>query len=204
MINKIKAQTLSHLDEILSNAQKMANATTEDERMALYQAIEHACFQTRTLVNDLSFVISNDYVKKTNSIEIEEDKQANAVPSDKGNKKKYVLIAEDVDCNFLLASLVLKKHYRVERAKNGREAVEMVDRELPDIVLMDIKMPVMDGYEACNLIKKKYPTLPIVAVTAYTQMEEEANIIKQGFDGFLPKPLNLGAFTKLVAEKLKI
>lgn len=203
MITQIEEQAFAQLDEILNNATKMAQTDNENERGILLKAIEDACFKTRTYIDSISRIAKGEDGDKccetfTPPANLNIDSS-----TDKGKKKKYVLIAEDVDCNYMLASLVLKKEYRVERAKNGREAVEMVERELPDIVLMDIKMPVMDGYEACEIIKKKYPALPIIAVTAYTQMEEEPNIMKRGFDGFLPKPLNLAAFTKLVSEKVK-
>lgn len=203
MVTKIEEEAFEQLDDILNNATKLAQAKDEEERRITLKAIENACFKARSYIESLSQTANNGGENKckdafTPPIDINADSATS-----NSRKKKYVLIAEDVDCNYMLASLVLKKEYRVERAHNGREAVEMVEREMPDIVLMDIKMPVMDGYEACEIIKKKHPELPIIAVTAYTQMEEEPHIMKQGFDGFLPKPLNLAAFTKLVSEKVK-
>ena len=78
---------------------------------------------------------------------------------------KKILIAEDNDSNFILMTYILKKYYQFERAKNGQEAVEMVGKDHFDIVLMDIKMPIMDGLEATKTIKEKYPSLPVVALT---------------------------------------
>ena len=74
---------------------------------------------------------------------------------------KKILIAEDNDSNFVLMSYILKKYYQFERAKNGQEAVEMVDKNQYDIVLMDIKMPVMNGLEATKAIKEKHPSKPV-------------------------------------------
>ena len=79
---------------------------------------------------------------------------------------KKILIAEDNDSNFVLMTYILKKFYQFDRARNGQEAVDMVDKDQYDIVLMDIKMPVMTGLEATKLIKAKYPDLPVVALTA--------------------------------------
>ena len=58
---------------------------------------------------------------------------------------KKILVAEDNDSNFILMTYILKKYYAYERARNGKEAVDMVDNSTYDMVLMDIKMPVMDG-----------------------------------------------------------
>ena len=79
---------------------------------------------------------------------------------------KKILVAEDNDSNFILMTYILKKYYAYERAKNGQEAVELVDNNTFDLVLMDIKMPIMDGLEATKAIKEKHPDLPIIALTA--------------------------------------
>lgn len=204
MINKIKTQTLQHLEKIQQTAMKLSQTHDDEEAKQLYATISHECFQARTLVEKLSFVVLKDNNKDEEVIEEAMEKQEESNDVSEHPRKKYVLIAEYVDHNYLLEQLVLKNHYRVERAKNGREAIEMVERECPDIVLMDIMMPVMNGCEACDILKAKYPSLPIIAVTAYTQVEEEAKIMKHPFDGFLPKPLKLATFTKVVAEKLKV
>lgn len=204
MINKIKAQTLQHLEKIQQAAMKLSQTHDDEEANQLYADISHECFQTRTLVEKLSFVVQKDNNMDEEIIEDAMDKQDESNDVSERPRKKYVLVAEDVDHNYLLEQCVLKNHYRVERAKNGREAIEMVERECPDIVIMDIMMPIMNGCDACDILKAKYPSLPIIAVTAYTQVEEEAKIMKYPFDGFLPKPLKLATFTKVVAEKLKV
>ena len=79
---------------------------------------------------------------------------------------KKILIAEDNDSNFVLMTYILKKFYQFDRARDGQEAVDMVDKDQYDIVLMDIKMPIMTGLEATKAIKEKHPDLPIVALTA--------------------------------------
>ena len=103
---------------------------------------------------------------------------------------KKVLVAEDNDSNFVLMSYILKKCYQFERAKNGLEAVELVDKNQYDIVLMDIKMPVMDGLEATKVIKGKHPDLPVVALTANAFDSDRQLAMDVGCDDFLSKPVS--------------
>ena len=79
---------------------------------------------------------------------------------------KKILVAEDNDSNYVLMTYLLKKDFEFERAKNGKIAVEMVQANNYDLVLMDIKMPVMDGLEATMKIRETNNDLPIVALTA--------------------------------------
>ena len=103
---------------------------------------------------------------------------------------KKILIAEDNDSNFVLMSYILKKYYQFERARNGQEAVEMVDKGQYDIVLMDIKMPIMDGLEATKAIKEKHPDLPIVALTANAFDSDRQLAMEVGCNDFLSKPVS--------------
>lgn len=117
---------------------------------------------------------------------------------------KRILVAEDNDSNFILMTYILKKYYQFDRAKNGQEAVEMVDKSDFDIVLMDIKMPVMDGLEATKAIKEKYPNLPIVALTANAFDSDRQLAFDAGCDDFLSKPVSseacLNTIKRLVGE----
>ena len=103
---------------------------------------------------------------------------------------KKILIAEDNDSNFVLMSYILKKYYQFERARNGQEAVEMVDKGQYDIVLMDIKMPVMNGLEATKAIKEKHPDLPILALTANAFDSDRQLAMEVGCNDFLSKPVS--------------
>ena len=117
---------------------------------------------------------------------------------------KKILIAEDNDSNFILMTYILKKYYQFERAKNGQEAVEMAEKNTYDIVLMDIKMPIMDGLEATKAIKEKFPDLPIVALTANAFDSDRQLALEAGCNDFLSKPVSsdlcLQTIKKLLGE----
>lgn len=114
--------------------------------------------------------------------------------------KTTLLIAEDDAANYKLFEVMLKKHYTLLHAWNGREAVEMFKAHRPDIILMDIKMPEMDGYEATAAIRQLSPDIPIIAVTAFAYPEDMRRILSSGFDGCLPKPVCADNLKKKILE----
>ena len=115
---------------------------------------------------------------------------------------KTILVAEDNESNFILMTYILKRQYEIMRAKNGQEAVDMVEKGGIDLILMDIKMPVMDGLEATKAIKEKHPDLPIIARTANAFDTDRQLAIEAGCDEFLSKPVSsekcLNAITRLL------
>ncbi|MDF1547553.1 MAG: PAS domain S-box protein, partial [Bacteroidales bacterium] len=118
-----------------------------------------------------------------------------------------ILIVEDEEVNYLLLETLLLDEMNVRckiiHAKNGQEAVDVCKRNKNvQLVLMDIKMPVMDGYEATKIIKKIRPELPIVAQTAYATSQDYENAIEMGFDDFISKPLKFRTLDKVVSKYL--
>ena len=103
---------------------------------------------------------------------------------------KKVLVAEDDDSNFeVLKASLARTHADLHRVLNGEEAVKKCMNEEFDIVLMDIKMPVLDGIEATQQIKAFKPNLPIIAQTAYVLKNERDTCIEAGCDDYIPKPI---------------
>ena len=118
---------------------------------------------------------------------------------------RVVLITEDEEVNFFYLKTLLKKtKARILRAKNGKEAVDIIAEHKGevDLILMDINMPVMDGYEAMRIIKSKHPDLPIIAQTSYTLNNDRHKCLKAGFNDYIAKPVNRVALFRMVNDNL--
>jgi signal transduction histidine kinase/ActR/RegA family two-component response regulator len=109
-----------------------------------------------------------------------------------GTESKTILVAEDDNINFLLLKTILEKeNHLVLRARNGQEVVDIsAANSNVDLIFMDIKMPILDGYEAFERIKMDKPDLIIIAQTAHSSSEVKERILKAGFSGYITKPLD--------------
>lgn len=110
-----------------------------------------------------------------------------------------LLIAEDNESNYMLFESILGSHYKLIHAWDGVEAVELFNEHNPQLVIMDINMPRMDGYEATREIRKKSTSVPIIAVTAYAFASDKERIMENGFNSYVSKPIN----AKKLDEELK-
>ena len=117
---------------------------------------------------------------------------------------KRILVAEDNDSNYMLMTYILKNHYEFFRANNGQLAVKMASAEKPDLILMDIKMPIKDGLEATREIKALMPDMPIIALTANAFDSDRQAALDAGCTDFLTKPINaarcIEAIKKYIGE----
>lgn len=120
-----------------------------------------------------------------------------AIPSG-STKRKTILIAEDNESNYLLLKIILQKQYELVWVKNGKDAVETIEQRYIDLILMDIKMPEMDGLEALKAIRKKYRDLPIVMQTAYAFETDREEAERAGSSGFITKPVSATEVLKIV------
>lgn len=115
---------------------------------------------------------------------------------------KTLIVAEDEDVNFLLIEKILSpQNYIVIRARNGNEAVESC-RELKDVnmILMDLNMPLLNGYQANKIIKQERPEIPVLAVTAFVGEDEKRRALSEGFLDFIPKPIDKEFLIKKIKE----
>jgi PAS domain S-box-containing protein len=104
---------------------------------------------------------------------------------------KTILIVEDQENNFLLLENLLKpSNVNILKAHSGKESVSIIKDNTPvNLILMDIRMPDMDGVTACKLIKTIKPEIPVIAQTAFAMKGDEDNFLEQGFDDYIPKPI---------------
>ncbi|MBN2214729.1 MAG: response regulator [Bacteroidales bacterium] len=114
---------------------------------------------------------------------------------------KTILIAEDEDANYEFFKLLLSAtKVKIIRATNGNEAVEKSKNKHVDLVLMDVKLPELDGLEATRIIKKNRKELPVIAQTAYAMSSDEQECLKAGCDGYLAKPIDTRSFLSLISQ----
>ncbi|GAA6342150.1 ATP-binding protein [Phocaeicola massiliensis] len=130
--------------------------------------------------------------------DVSETVEFNETEYDAGAVRRTILIAEDMDDNYLLYKIYLEKHYDLIRATNGEEAVSKYLECNLDIILMDIGMPVVDGYQATDAIRQLSSDIPIVAVTAFAYDEDRRKVMSRGFNGYLSKPLNKDELLKML------
>ena len=143
----------------------------------------------------------------SNSIEVSSILQTKTVNSNASLAGKCILVVEDNELNQLLASSYLKKNGAiVDLADNGAIALEKVKQKNYDIILMDLQMPVMDGYTATKIIRQELKfQLPIVACSAHSSTVENDNCIKKGMNGYISKPYSesnlIGVLSSFYIEK---
>jgi CheY-like chemotaxis protein len=103
---------------------------------------------------------------------------------------KTILIAEDVESNFLfLEEVIGKTGANILWATNGKKALDMFHKNKIDLVLMDIQMPVMNGFDATRAIKLENPKVPIISQTAYAMAEDKTKSLEAGCDDYIAKPI---------------
>ena len=114
-----------------------------------------------------------------------------------------ILVAEDEDSNYELVKIVLSKRYRLLRAHNGIEAVTYCEDEHPDMILMDIRMPDMNGLDATRIIKEVNHNVPVVALSAYAFDENIREAKAAGCDEFMAKPFRVEDLIDMVEKYIK-
>lgn len=119
------------------------------------------------------------------------------------DNKYTILIAEDTDSNYLLLNTILKKEYTLLRAYTGKEAVEKYLEFHPDMILMDIQMPEMDGLEATRIIRTKDKNVIILALTAFAFDHDRHNALEAGCNNLITKPINIANLKNTIKEYLK-
>ena len=111
-----------------------------------------------------------------------------SLPSYKHERKK-IMVVEDNESNSQLLEEILGDRFDMVVAKDGAESITVFVRETPDLVLMDLNLPIKDGYQATAEIRRLSKTVPVIAVTAYAQQSDRRKVLDSGFDDYLSKPI---------------
>jgi len=114
-----------------------------------------------------------------------------------------ILIVEDNPQNMRVIEMTLRtKGYALLQATNGQEALDIATRERPDLIIMDLRLPKMSGFEVTRKLREApgFSHIPIIAITAYVVKGDKERVINAGFDAYLPKPFNTREFPGLVAQ----
>ena len=127
--------------------------------------------------------------------------------TNKNKVDKKILVVEDDDISFILLNEILSL-YSINsiRANNGSEAIDFFksDKDAFDLVLMDIRMPKVNGYEATRQIKEINPTVPVLAVTAYTHAQGVIDCYNSGCDDYISKPFDVSGFITMVKNYIAL
>lgn len=121
--------------------------------------------------------------------------------------KETILVVEDNQMNRKLVETVLRPGgYRLLIALDGEEAISMATREQPDLILMDLKLPKLDGYQAIQRLKSQSETahIPVIALTAYALPEERERARAAGCDAYITKPIDTRRFPDQVRQHLDL
>ena len=205
-----------HIPIIISTAKDL----TDEERNSLNNIVEEIAVKSKghpldvlKIVRDI-IKMEEDYTsseeKKT---EIKEDGNLQLQPPDEEDDKIYqgevLIVDDDPDTLFTISEIVQACGCKTTLAKNGIECIKSLEQRMPDLILLDIMMPEMDGFQTINVIKKnsKWTNIPVFAVTAKAMLEDKEVIFKHGFDDYIAKPVNSGVMAfkiERLFSKLKI
>jgi signal transduction histidine kinase/CheY-like chemotaxis protein len=137
---------------------------------------------------------------------IKNDSKQDSVPNEEDVKNAVIVIVDDSELNRRLLSMFLREYqYDTIEAEDGNEALEIIDKKIPEIILMDLYMPNMDGYSALKRLKisKTTASIPVIAVTASASEEERNNVMAAGFDAYITKPVNKELLLKEIRKFLR-
>lgn len=150
-----------------------------------------------------TFFVKIPYKSENNKLSIHNEDSDNKF----SKKVKTILIVEDEEVNFLYIEALISRNKSIscylQHAKNGLDAIKICEKNQNiDLILMDIKMPILDGIQATEKIKSMLPDIPIIAQTAYSSKVDKEQLFNQGFDDFISKPINKTQFFAIINKYL--
>jgi two-component system cell cycle response regulator DivK len=123
----------------------------------------------------------------------------------KTTRRKILIVEDNEDSRELVVKILKNKGYELIEAIDGEEAIEKAIKEKPHLILLDISIPKLDGYEVTKRLKclDEFQNIPIVALTAHAMKGDREKFISAGFEGYISKPINVREFPEQVREYLK-
>ena len=115
---------------------------------------------------------------------------------------KTILIVEDIELNIDLLTQILEDDYSLLVARDGAQGVALTEQHKPDLVLMDISLPIMDGYDATRNIRKTFQSLPIIGLSAHAMSDDDDRAKAAGCTDYLTKPVDEDLLLKKLKEYL--
>ena len=114
----------------------------------------------------------------------------------KGPTKKILIVEDNQDNRELVVKVLKNKGFELAEAADGEEAIEKAVSEKPDLILLDISLPKLDGYEVVKRLKsmEEFREIPVVAFTAHAMKGDREKVIAEGFEGYISKPINIHEF----------
>nr|WP_320024473.1 response regulator [uncultured Acetobacterium sp.] len=190
-----EAETTAHIPVLILTAKHI----TKDELKFLTKNNIHQLIQKGD--------VNKDELKKAVASMLYPEikaKKAKRFEPQPNQRKPLVLAVEDNPDNMITVKALLEDHFRVLEAVDGREGIEMAKQFVPDLILMDIALPGIDGIQAFKVIRElpALQNIPVIALTASAMTQDREGILAQGFDAFIPKPIIEREFLKVIREVL--
>lgn len=178
----------THLNAILGFAELLNEETDQNNKVRYMEIIR----------DNVQALMDSSIVKKSEPGTLSTDQSI-----DQHSNKPRILVAEDTESNYMLVSYILKAEYDLIWAKDGIEAVEAFEKEHPDLILMDVRMPRMSGLAATERIRESDKAIPIIALTAFAFESDKAKTMEAGCTDFIAKPINAMALKEIVKRHLR-
>lgn len=186
---EIQHKIRTHLNAVIGFAELLATDNNEQNKSKYMEIIKE----------NAQSLIDSSY--KQNTIQDNLNKQEiNLTMENESTHKKRILIAEDTESNYMLVSYILKNIYDIKWAHDGVEALEMYEKEKPDLILMDVRMPRLGGLSATSRIRETDKETPIIALTAFAFESDRAKTLEAGCTDFLAKPIKASVLKEIIAK----
>ena len=198
-LSNISNEIQAPLKSIVDYANLITNPSCSEKERSEFASIINS--NSKSLITLMTELIDSSQLEPssfTNKHITEEVYQVESAAKD--IVKTKVLIAEDLDSNFMLLEIILSKKYNLARALNGEEAVAISRIFNPDIILMDIKMPIMNGLEATRSIRKTNADIPIIALTANAFNSDLIDAKLAGCNEVLTKPVKASILISMIEK----